>query len=71
MSSHVYITAEVEIDLYEIDEETLLEHIEERGISPFSDSQQLAALYEAKRYHPEKFDEMFSNVVYNVLGKVC
>lgn len=69
--------AYIEIELYDIETVELQEELERRGYSvsrgrdlPTDDeSVQLQDLYEAKLYHPEKFDQLFSDYIWRVLGK--
>ena len=74
----------VEIDLESFSDEEILEEFESRGLdsdykkilrleveneAPNEFKKALINLYECKRYEPEKFDEIFSQFIYEYLGK--
>jgi len=73
MSEYKTISADVEVCLDEWTEEELIEYLDSLGytLATPEDIDWLAQLADAKFYnHPEKFDELFSEYVYQKLGRV-
>lgn len=75
MSQYKTITAdvEVEVDLDEWDEREIVDYMEDLGwtiTKTPEDDIWLPRLADAKQYHPETFDALFSEYVYLKLGRI-
>lgn len=70
------ITTEVDVDIcldeFPVDE--IIDYLEDSGYNVYGrgtdDGDALAALADAKVYHPEKFDKMFADYIFEKLGRI-
>jgi hypothetical protein len=73
MSYTKYLNTDVEINLDEWEEKEIIEYMEDLGYvltkTP-EDSFMLEKLADAKVYHPENFDKLFSEYIYKTIGRI-
>lgn len=71
------VTVDVEVDLNDINDDDMVEHLEERGyvITETEEDnvdilQTIKDLVDVRMYKPEQFDEAFSTFAWNTVGKI-
>lgn len=69
----VVTEVEAEVSLDEFDEADIVKYMEDLGYTMTKtpeDSFQLHKLADAKMYHPQSFDNVFAEYIYNTIGRI-
>jgi hypothetical protein len=73
MSAYKTVCADVEVSLDEWQEKEIIDYMEDIGytlVKSPEDDAWLTRLADAKVYHPEQFDKMFSEYIHQKLGRI-